>query len=155
MASKVPIQLKEYKVRKGRVNGVPQTGHKVVQCIVNVSSDLASYLGVEAYEFPENEGTKVPNPVNVTTYAAYSTGTYHGKTVYIITDGEADSSDDGDIPLYKKTYQMQIPSNYPVQFLLDFLKDRQSSTSNTMRYVKIRNGRRFPIPQTVAPQPGG
>ena len=142
MASKVPIQLKEYKVRKKPINGVPQAGYDTIQCIVNVSADLADYLGVDAYEFPPTAGKPVEDPVNVTNYGNYATGTYHGKTVFIITDGEGGAT-------YKKTYQMQLPNNYPIEFLKQFLESRQSATSNTMRYVKIRNGRRYPVRPNV------
>lgn len=148
MASKVPIKLKDYKVRKKPKNGVPQAGYDTIQCIVNVSPDLADYLGLEAYTFPPSEGENIPNPVNVTKYGSYSTGTYHGRTCIIITDGQGGVP--GSVGYYKKTYHLQIPANYPITFLKDFLYSRQLATSNTMKYVKVANGRRFPIP-SVAP----
>lgn len=138
MAPKVPIQLKEYKVRKKAIAGVAQPGHNTVQCIVHVSQDLADFLAVDSYSPPPQTPKPRPNPVNVQNYANYATGTFHGKTVYIITDGTGGS-------VYKKSYQMQIPSNYPIEFLKQFLDGRQVVTSNAMEYVKIRNGKRYPI----------
>lgn len=142
MGSKVPIQLKEYKVRKKPINGVPQAGWDTIQCIVNVSEDLALFLEVDDYQFPPSVGKPVQNPVNVTNYANYATGTYHGKTTYILTNA-------GDNSAYKKMYQLQLPNNYPVEFLKIFLEGRQSAIGNKMTYVKIRNGRRYPIKGTL------
>lgn len=146
MASKVPIRLRDYKVRKPLDEQTSSDKYNTLQCIINVSTDLADFLNVSAYVPPPNAPKPRPNPVNVTTYDAYSTGTYHGKTVFIITDGEG-----GDT--YKKMYQMQLPNAYPIQFLKEFLEDRQSNTGNAIKYVKIRNGRRYPVKPSAPPAP--
>lgn len=144
MPSKVPIELPDYLVRLPIDKQKDGNRHKLTKCIINVSSDLADYLGVSAYVFQEQPGLEIDDPVNVTHYGAYQTGTYHGKEVTIITDGKGGN-------LYKKTYSFQAPEAYPILFIRQFLQGRQSATSNTIAYVKVRGGRRFPVSRVALP----
>lgn len=143
---KVAIQLKDYKVAKGTNDqGINEPGHDTKLCVCWVSEDLYIFLGAPEY-IPSNTSKPRPNPVNVLTYNTTIRGTKYGKTVTIATDA-------GDNAAYKKTYQMQIPSGYPIAFVADYLKERQADTSapckNKIRSVKVRNGNKIPIPVTT------
>lgn len=143
--AKKAIQLKDYLVPKGKnAQGIQQTGQELKKCIVNVSQDLYEFLG--APEYIPTEGTPIPiaRGTNVKFRSEMVRGTFHGKTVIIGTDGLG-------ADVYKKTYQLQVPSAYPVTLIREWLEERQASTGNAISYVKFRNGFRYSVPVSTTP----
>ncbi len=137
MGRKRIIELKDYLVVKPKKDRIDESDkHKKVRCIIYINEELFNFLGV--VELKDIYGKATSNSTNKC--RSLLTGTKHGKTIQIITDGEGKE-------LYKNSYQITVPESYPVAFVRQWLHEINNNINapchKKLRYVKIKNGWRY------------